>query len=165
MYYNPLLASSGGSANKQSQQAFVGAFLSYYLVKIVPYWGLALATATVVFFAPLAYKTNQELIDHYLKEASDIVNSQSEQLRQVASKHTAQAAELSKQYVGDYTAKAQQLLRGQSPAATTKPAPKPAVNESDFPTAPKETFKKEESSEEEESESETEAPAKEPLLA
>ncbi|EMR66945.1 hypothetical protein MGN70_009780 [Eutypa lata] len=149
-----------------SAAAAIGAFISYYLVKIVPYWGLALISTTVVFFAPLIYATNQELIDHYIKEASDVVNSQSEQLRQVASKHTSQAAELSKQYVGDYTAKAQQLIRGRSasPEATQKTAP--AVNASDFPPAPKEGFKnKEETSDEEESESENEASTKEPLLA
>lgn len=124
-------------------------------------------STTVVFFAPLIYATNQELIDHYLKEAGDIVNSQSEQLRQVASKHTSQAAELSKQYVGDYTAKAQQLIRGRSASPeATKAAPKAAVHPTDFPAAPKKGFEnKEDSSEEEESESESEAPAKEPLLA
>lgn len=147
-----------------SAAAAVGAFFSYYLVKIVPYWGLALLTTTVVFFVPLIYATNQELIDHYVKEVSDIINSQSEQLRKVASKHTAQAAELSKQYVGDYTAKAQQLIRGRStsPEVTSKPAPKAT----DFPATPKEGFKnKAESDEESEDESEDEAPAKEPLLA
>ncbi|KAK8042659.1 Reticulon-domain-containing protein [Apiospora phragmitis] len=118
-----------------SGAAAVGAFLSYYLVKIVPYWGLALIATTLVFFVPLIYATNQELIDHYLKQASDVVNSQTEQIRQVASKQTAQAAEMTKQYMGDYTAKAQEMIRGRStsPAATKKPAPA----ESDFPKAPK----------------------------
>ncbi|KAK8105954.1 uncharacterized protein PG998_003576 [Apiospora kogelbergensis] len=118
-----------------SGAAAVGAFLSYYLVKIVPYWGLALIATTLVFFVPLIYATNQELIDHYLKQASDVVNSQTEQIRQVASKQTAQAAEMTKQYMGDYTAKAQEMIRGRStsPAATKKPAP----TETDFPQAPK----------------------------
>lgn len=124
-----------------SAAAAIGAFLSYFLVKIVPYWGLALIAATVIFFTPLIYVTNQELIDQYLKEASNVVNSQSEQLRQVATKHTSQAAELSKQYVGEYTHKAQELIRGRSasPEATHKPTD-PAVRESDFPNAPKESF-------------------------
>lgn len=137
-----------------SAAAAIGAFISYWLVKIVPYWGLALVSTTIVFFAPLVYKTNQELIDHYLKEASDIINSQSEQLRQVATKHTAQAAELSKQYVGDYTAKAQQLIRGRSSSPETTRAPHP----SDFPAAPKEDFEAKEPKEASES-------AAEPLLA
>ena len=122
-------------------------------MKIVPYWGLALIGTTIVFFTPLIYQTNQELIDHYLKEASDIINAQSEQLRQVASKHTSQAAELSKQYVGDYTAKAQQLIRGRSASPETARAPKP----SDFPAAPKEGF--------EAKAKESEDSAAEPLLA
>ncbi|KAI0013092.1 Reticulon-domain-containing protein [Xylariaceae sp. FL0662B] len=137
-----------------SAAAAVGAFLSYYLVKIVPYWGLALIATTVLFFAPLAYTTNQELIDHYLKQATDVLNSQTEQLRQVASKHTSQATEITKQYMGDYTAKAQQLLHGRSgsPEAVSKPAPVPEshLNESDFPEAPKEEFKEPEAHSEEE---------------
>ncbi|KAK8028801.1 hypothetical protein PG991_005857 [Apiospora marii] len=118
-----------------SSAAAIGAFISYYLVKIVPYWGLALIATTLLFFVPLVYTTNQELIDHYLKQASEVVNSQTEQIRQVASKQTAQAAEMTKQYMGDYTAKAQEMIRGRStsPAATKKPAPA----ESDFPKAPK----------------------------
>ncbi|KAI4866266.1 Reticulon-domain-containing protein [Hypoxylon rubiginosum] len=124
-----------------STAAAVGAFLSYYLVKIVPYWGLALVATTVLFFAPLIYTTNQELIDHYLKQVSDVVNSQTEQLRQVATKHTSQATEITKQYMGDYTHKAQQMLRGRS--ASPEISPKPAqsnLKDTDFPQAPKQSF-------------------------
>lgn len=115
-------------------QIAVSAFLSYHLVKIVPYWGLALIAATVTFFAPLIYTSNQELIDHHLKQASDVVNTQTEQLRTVASKHTSQATEITKQYIGDYTGKAQEMIRGRSasPEAVTK-QPK----EADFPSAPR----------------------------
>jgi hypothetical protein len=122
----------------------LASFLSYFLVKIVPYWGLSLIAATVVFFTPLVYTSNQELIDHHVKQASDIVNSQTEQLRHVASKHTSQATQLTKQYMGDYSAKAQELIRGRSasPEATSKPAP--TVQETDFPSAPKTDFKTEE---------------------
>ncbi|KAI1209886.1 Reticulon-domain-containing protein [Annulohypoxylon truncatum] len=140
-----------------SAVAALGAFLSYYLVKIVPYWGLALISTTLLFFVPLIYTTNQELIDHYLKQASDVVESQTVQLRQVASKHTSQATEITKQYMGDYTAKAQQMLRGRSasPEAASKPA-QSNLKESDFPKAPKEDLKghQEEESSEEESEEE-----------
>jgi hypothetical protein len=114
-----------------------------------------LIATTVIFFAPLVYVTNQELIDHYLNEASDVISTQSEQVRQVAGKHTAQATEITKQYMGDYTAKAQQLLRGRSasPEVASKPVPKetdfPAVpkQETDFPAVPKEEFKTEEEEE------------------
>ncbi|KAJ9138818.1 Reticulon-like protein [Pleurostoma richardsiae] len=118
----------------------LGAFFSYWLVKIVPYWGLALITTTVVFFAPLIYTSNQELIDHHLKQASDIVTAQTSQLKQIANKQTAHATELTKQYMGDYTAKAQQMLRGRTPETS---APAAHVKETDFPAAPTEGFKSE----------------------
>ncbi|KAI1853211.1 hypothetical protein JX265_000290 [Neoarthrinium moseri] len=128
----------------------VAAFFSYYLAKVVPYWGLSLVAATIVFFVPLIYTSNQELIDHHLKQAQDVVNTQTEQFRQVASKHTSQATEITKQYMGDYTTKAQQMLRGRSasPEAVTK-QPKeadfPAVpKEPAFPAVPKEDFKHDE---------------------
>ncbi|KAI0843213.1 Reticulon-domain-containing protein [Hypoxylon sp. FL0890] len=135
-----------------SAVAAIGAFLSYYLVKIVPYWGLALIATTLLFFVPLIYTTNQELVDHYIKQASDVVNSQTEQLRQVASRQTAQATEITKQYMGDYTAKAQQMLRGRSasPETTSKSAPQTSLKDSDFPQAPKEDLKSTEEHSEEE---------------
>ncbi|KAI2618814.1 Reticulon-domain-containing protein [Hypoxylon sp. NC1633] len=128
-----------------SAVAAIGAFLSYYLVKIVPYWGLALIATTLLFFVPLVYTTNQELIDHQLKQASDVFNTQTEQLRQVASRHTSQATEITKQYMGDYTAKAQQMIRGRStsPEAVHKSAHQSNLKESDFPQAPAGDFKSE----------------------
>ncbi|KAI1369429.1 Reticulon-domain-containing protein [Xylaria arbuscula] len=125
-----------------SVTACIGALISYYLVKIVPYWGLALIGTTVLFLAPLIYSSNQELIDHYVQEGSNVLNSQTEQLRQVASKHTSQATEITKQYMGDYTAKAQSMLhRGGS--ASPEPASKSNIKEADFPEAPKQGFKTE----------------------
>lgn len=127
----------------------VSAFLSYWLVKVVPYWGLALIGTTVLFTAPLIYTSNQELIDHHLKNAQQIVSTQTEQLRKVAGTHTARATEVTKQYVGDYTSKAQEMIRGRSaspqtassaPSAPAAPAA-PAVRDSDFPVAPKEDIK------------------------
>ncbi|TLD24137.1 hypothetical protein PspLS_06846 [Pyricularia sp. CBS 133598] len=125
-----------------SAVACVGALISYWLVKIVPYWGLALMTTTLAFVAPLIYKTNKEMIDEHLKQVSSIVESQTNQLKEVAGKHTAQATELTKQYMGDYTAKAQSLLRGRSPetvsktpAAPAAPAPADELTH-DFPSAP-----------------------------
>ncbi|KAI5866661.1 Reticulon-domain-containing protein [Durotheca rogersii] len=139
--------------------AAAGAFVSYYLVKILPYWGLALITTTLLFFAPLVYSTNQELIDHYLKQASDLINSQTEQLREIANKQTAQVTDLTKQYIGDYAAKAQQILRGQAGTETkSAPATKSNLKESDFPKAPKEGLKGKQESEDEEDESEEEKP-------
>ncbi|KAI6093517.1 Reticulon-domain-containing protein [Hypoxylon rubiginosum] len=125
-----------------SAAAAIGAFLSYYLVKIVPYWGLALISTTLLFFAPLVYTSNQELIDHHLKQASDVVNSQTEQLRHVASKHTSQATEITKQYMGDYTSKAQQMIRGRSTSPEVSPKPAQShLSDSDFPQPPRKDFK------------------------
>ncbi|KAI1258866.1 Reticulon-domain-containing protein [Xylariaceae sp. FL1019] len=118
--------------------AALGAFLSYYLVKIVPYWGLALIATSLAFIAPLVYTSNQELIDGQLQHASNLLSKQTEQLRDVASKHTSQATEITKQYMGDYTTKAQQMIRGGS--ASPEPAPQSGLNETDFPKAPKEVF-------------------------
>jgi len=81
-----------------------------------------------------------------------MLNSQSKQLKEVASKHTSQATEITKQYMGDYTAKAQQLIhRGGSASpepVAVKPAPQFDVKETDFPEAPKQDlhsdFKQEE---------------------
>jgi hypothetical protein len=117
--------------------AFVASFISYYLVKVVPYWGLALIATTALFFAPLIYSSNQELIDAQLKNASEVVNAQTAQLKEVAGKHTAQYTELAKQHMGDYTAKAQAMLHGRasSPTATTK-TPGKDIKDTDFPAAP-----------------------------
>ncbi|KAK3687347.1 Reticulon-domain-containing protein [Podospora appendiculata] len=130
-----------------SAAAAVAAFLSYYLVKIVPYWGLALIATTVVFFAPLIYTTNQELIDAQLKQASDIINDQTSQLRTVAVKHTEQATQVTKQYMGDYTAKAQALIKGSPPAKHAEPKHtelqpelKTELKSDFFPSPPKEVY-------------------------
>lgn len=128
-----------------SAAACLGAFISYYLVKIVPYWGLALIGVTTLFFVPLIYTSNQELIDDHLKQVGDLVNAQTHQLREATLKGTTQATQMTKQYMGDYTAKAQQMIRGRS--ASPETSPKPAGKEykfTDFPTAPKEDFKSEE---------------------
>lgn len=139
-------------------QAALAAFISYYLVKIVPYWGLAVIATTVVFFTPLIYTSNQELIDTQLKHAGEVVNAQTAQLRSVAQKHTEQATHLTKQYVGDYTAKAQSLIKGgarqteeQLKQKTPRKAPEipssiksadfpSSIKSTDFPSAPKETY-------------------------
>lgn len=117
----------------------LAAFLAYYLVKIVPYWGLALIATTAIFFTPLIYKTNQEVIDYQIHHASEVIGAQTAQLRETAQKSTAQATEVTKQYMGDYTAKAQQLIgrgRSVSPETHVKLAPK-EYKDADFPEPPK----------------------------
>lgn len=125
-----------------SAAACLGAFISYYLVKIVPYWGLALIGVTTLFFVPLIYTSNQELIDHHIKQVGDIMQTQTHQLREATLKSTNQATQITKQYMGDYRAKAQQMIRGRS--VSPEASPKPAAKEykfADFPPAPKDNFK------------------------
>jgi len=115
-----------------SGAAFVGAFLSYYLIKIVPFWGMSLIGTSVLFLAPLIYKTNQQLIDHHLANATNVINRQTVQVKNLASEHAARATETTKSLVGDYSAKAQDMIgnaRGTSPAASAKPS-KPVKTDS-----------------------------------
>lgn len=87
---------------------------------------------------PLIYASNQELIDHHLKNASEVINAQTAQVRSVAQKQAGHITTMGKQYAGDYTGKVQEMLRGRSasPAAVTKPGP--AAQQPEFPSAPTE---------------------------
>jgi hypothetical protein len=141
-------------------QACVAAFLSYYLIKIVPFWGMCLIGTSVMFLVPLIYISNQEIIDHHIRHTTNIVNQQTEQVKQLASHHAAVAANTTKQYASEYTAKAQEMVgvkpsRSSSPEVATKPikteptdssfnaanSAAPAYKPADFPAAPKEEFK------------------------
>jgi len=132
-----------------SAAAFLGAFISYYLIKIVPFWGLTLLSTSVIFLAPLIYKTNKELIDGQLEHASNIVNQQTKQVKDLASHHASIAANTTKQYASDYSAKAQETFgraRSNSPSVVKKESapiahPASAYKNEDFPVAPKEEFK------------------------
>ncbi|KFY38249.1 hypothetical protein V495_06684 [Pseudogymnoascus sp. VKM F-4514 (FW-929)] len=109
-----------------SGAALFSAFLSYHLVKIVPLWGLALIGTSVLFLGPLVYKTNQALIDGQIEQLSKIVNDQTTQVRQMASQHASNAAATTKMYVGDYSAKAQEIIgraRSSSPVARKSETP------------------------------------------
>jgi len=135
-----------------SASAFLGAFISYFLIKIVPFWGLTLLSTVIVFLTPLIYKTNKELIDSQIAHASAIVNQQTEQVKQLASHHAARAAETTKSYASDYSSKAQEIIsnargRSSSPSVEKKSASvplkenSPAFKAEDFPVAPIEEFK------------------------
>lgn len=125
-----------------SGAALFYAFISYHLVKIVPLWGLALIGTSVLFLGPLVYKTNRELIDGQIEQLSQIVNAQTTQVRQMASQHASNAAATTKMYVGDYSAKAQEIIgraRSSSPverksaAATASPVATTGVTSSKVP--------------------------------
>lgn len=136
--------------------ACVAAFLSYYMIRIVPFWGLCLIGTTCIYMIPLIYTTNQELIDHHLANAQDLVNQQTNQISDLASQHTKAASNTVKQYAGDYSAKAQEYIgtsskrqgsgpinssakpKAEGPVSTPSSAPK--LSESDFPHAPKQNL-------------------------
>ena len=103
-------------------------------MKIVPYWGLAIIGTTLAFFVPLVYTSNQELIDQQLKNASEVINAQTAQVRGVAQQQAEQISAIGKQYAGDYTTKVQEMLGGRG---TAKPIDKPTEAPS-FPTPPTE---------------------------
>lgn len=117
-----------------STAAAIGAFISFHLTKLIPYWGLAIIGTVIAFIAPLIYVSNQELIDEQLKNVSDIVNAQTAQVRNVVQEQTSQVASLGKQYAGDYTGKVQDMLRGSSGAPSM--APPKAEKKPEFPSAP-----------------------------
>jgi type VI protein secretion system component VasK len=126
--------------------AFTAAVLSYWLIKVLPFWGLSLIAVSCVYLGPLIYMTNKDLIDEQLQNASNVVNSQTQQVRNLAGHHTARASETVKAYAGDYTSKAQEYIgsaRGTNSKSManapvkSEPGSGPNYSPSDFPHAPK----------------------------
>jgi len=129
--------------------AFVSAFIGYYLIKIVPFWGLSLLTTSVIFLGPLVYITNKELIDGHVEHASNVVSAQASQVKDLASQHTGKAFESIKASTSDYTDKASSMI-GQSRqkipsmeqakaavTGNTTTGTGASIKEDSFPTAPK----------------------------
>lgn len=117
--------------------AFLTAFVTYYLIKIVPFWGMALIATSVIFLGPLIYLENKELIDAQLQHAGHVIGQQTSQIKDLTAQHTSKGLESVKQYTGTAAAKAQDLVgtaRQRIPSPTTGKAP---VKENDFPSAPK----------------------------
>ena len=107
---------------------------------------------STIYLAPLIYITNKDVIDQQLANASNIVNSQASQVKDLAGHHTARATETVKAYAGDYSAKAQGYIgnargRSNSPEVASKssanaplksgPGDAPSYSSTDFPHAPK----------------------------
>lgn len=107
-------------------QAFFAAFISYFLVKIMPKWGLALLATTVIYTVPLIYINNREVIDTQLNNASTLINEQTQQVRNIAAEQTSHATELAKNTANDLTAKAQELIGQAKNRAGQADAPNPA---------------------------------------
>jgi ABC-type multidrug transport system fused ATPase/permease subunit len=147
--------------------AFIAAFTGYWLIRFIPFWGLAVIAVTTTYFTPLIYISNREIIDEQISNVQEIINSQTNQLKDMAGERTSHATGLMKQYVGEYSSKAQGYIgsrRSASPEATklvspvkretvtesvktepiadftapiTAPVSEPVIKHEDFPEAPK----------------------------
>ncbi|GAB7337939.1 hypothetical protein MBLNU457_4322t1 [Dothideomycetes sp. NU457] len=136
--------------------AFTSALLAYFLIKFTPTWGVALVFTTVIYFAPLIYLQNKEFIDHHLNNASNVINEQTSQFRDLAAQQASHATEVTKSTVGQLSAKAQELMGQAQDRAAQPDVPNPGnlnpakdepernasnnVSSSDFPSAPKTSF-------------------------
>ena len=125
--------------------AFFAALTSYWLIKVVPFWGLTLIGTNIIFLAPLIYLSNKDLIDGQLENMGSIASEQGKQFKNLAGQHVNRATESAKAYTSDYTSKASEYIgsargRSASPeisksASGPDTAPKDAPR--DFPHAPK----------------------------
>jgi Reticulon len=111
-------------------KAFVASFVSYYLIKWLPLWGLSLIGTTLAFVGPLVYLQNKDMIDGHIDKAGNVINAQAAQVRDLAAQHTTRATETVKTYAGEYTKKAQDMV-GNARGKTN------GVKSADLPTAPK----------------------------
>lgn len=120
--------------------AFFSSFISYFLIKWLPFWGLSLIFTSVAFLAPLVYVNNKEFIDAHINHAGKVINDQASQVRDMAAQHTNQATETIKTYAGEYSNKAQQIINDARGKATNGSAGNhasvPSVKTTDFPSAP-----------------------------
>jgi len=124
--------------------AFLSAFFTYYLIKLLPFWGMSLLFTCVIFLGPLIYIENKEVIDAQLENAGNIIGHQTSQIKDLTAQHTSKGLETMKQYTGTATAKAQEMVgsaRQKIPSPTTTTGSgKAPVQEGDFPSAPKTEF-------------------------
>ncbi|MCJ1425082.1 hypothetical protein MMC29_002970 [Sticta canariensis] len=130
--------------------AFAATLLSYWLIRFLPFWGLSLIAVSTIYLGPLIYITNQEFIDQQLENASGIINTQANQVRDLAGHHAGRASNTVKAYAGDYTSKASsyigsarhrsnspELSYSSNPPKQSGPGSPPQYTSSDFPHAPK----------------------------
>jgi len=114
--------------------AFFASLISYFLIKFVPLWGLALIATTIAYLGPLVYIKNKEVIDAQLEKGYQIANQQATQLKDLAAQHTGNAAKTVQGYTQQYTAKAQETInsyrgRSASPEAKKQDLPSPPQHE------------------------------------
>lgn len=131
--------------------AFISSFISYFLVKFVPLWGLFLLGTSALFLGSLIYKINQESIDYYVSNTVDLINQQTEKLKSLASEQAARATKSTKALVGDYSSKAQGMISSRSPSRQpakinqnekiSKQRPMSSYQAEDFPKVPNQDVK------------------------
>lgn len=90
--------------------AFFASLITYGLIKIVPTWGLGLLFTTVLFFAPLIYIQNREVIDEQINNVSQLVSQQTQQVRDLAYQHGNNALEATKSASNEYAHKASEMM-------------------------------------------------------
>lgn len=108
--------------------------ISYFLIQIVPLWGLALIGTCFAFLGPLIYIKNKEVIDAQIEKGYSIANQQAQQVKGLANQHAENAIKTVQGYTQQATAKAQETVnqyRGRSTSPEVK------VKKEDFPSAPK----------------------------
>ena len=109
---------------------------------------MSLLAVTIAYLGPLVYINNRELIDAQIEHAHQLVNDQATQLKGLAEERTYHATGVVKQYVGDYSNKAQEYIgnrrsvspevaKSPAPLVKREPEPEAVVKTSDFPVAPK----------------------------
>ncbi|KAI5199934.1 hypothetical protein E4T39_06001 [Aureobasidium subglaciale] len=106
--------------------AFFITFISYFLVKIMPTWGLALLFTTLIYTVPLIYINNREVIDAQIENASTMVNEQTQQIRTIAAEQTQHATEIAKSTATDLSNRASELIGQAKQRAGQADAPNPA---------------------------------------
>ncbi|OJD36281.1 cell lysis protein [Diplodia corticola] len=147
-----------------SAACFVASFISYFLIKWLPLWGLGLIATVLVYMGPLVYIQNKEYIDEQLRLTNQMLNEQTNQFKDLAAQHSTRAQKQLKVYANEYSNKAQDFIgqakskafparsRPTTPAAPAAAAPvesapppemtheKAPVQEADFPEAPTAAF-------------------------
>ncbi|KAG9769684.1 hypothetical protein KCU95_g16455, partial [Aureobasidium melanogenum] len=106
--------------------AFFIAFISYFLVKIMPTWGLALLFTTLIYTIPLIYINNREVIDAQIEQASTIISEQTQQVRTIAAEQTQHATDIAKSTATDLQNRASELIGQAKQRAGQADAPNPA---------------------------------------
>jgi hypothetical protein len=120
--------------------AFTSSFISYFLIKFVPFWGLTLIADVFLFLAPLIYLQNKEFIDAQLNHAKNVASAQATQVRNVAAEQTSRTTESLKGYTNEYTKKAQDLIgqgKAKAQSATSPSSQTSGFQANDLPSAPK----------------------------